>query len=365
MSIATTATRPPRSDGFRHEALLYAGPDEFLQGTGSFIREGLEGGEPTLVVVSAAKIDLLRHEFAAAADRVRFADMAQIGMNPARIIPAWRAFLDEQPGEVRRVRGIGEPIWDGRSPAELVECQRHESLLNVAFEAGPGWSLLCPYDTATLDPATIDEARSSHPYVRADGLARISTNYRGTEAAAARFDQPLPEPPVRPFELAFGARRLGTVRDVVARLATDAGFSASRTADLVVVVNELTTNSLLHARGGGVLRVWREADGLICEVRDDGHLDQPLAGRERPTPDQEHGRGLWVANQLCELVQVRSFATGTVVRAHMRRGYRHRDPRHRSTGAEPPLEHQRARGVSGGVRRAGGAAPARVDRPGS
>jgi hypothetical protein len=69
-----------------------------------------------------------------------------------------------------------------------------------------------------------------------------------------------------------------------------------------------------------VLRLWREGDVLIAEVRDRGRLDEPLVGRERPTPDQEHGRGLWVANQLCELVQVRTLATGTVVRLHLHRG---------------------------------------------
>jgi hypothetical protein len=30
------------------------------------------------------------------------------------------------------------------------------------------------------------------------------------------------------------------------------------------------------------------------------------------------GYGLWLANQLCDLVQVRSFPTGSAVRLHMR-----------------------------------------------
>ena len=59
--------------------------------------------------------------------------MAEIGANPACIIPAWRDFVDECAEAGRAIRGIGEPIWADRSPAELVECQRHESLLNLAF----------------------------------------------------------------------------------------------------------------------------------------------------------------------------------------------------------------------------------------
>ena len=96
--------------GFRHEAFLYAGRDEFLDGTAAFIRDGLAAGEPTLVVVSAEKIALLRAELGADAEQVQFADMAEVGRNPARIIPAWRDFVGERSDPGRPLRGIGEPI---------------------------------------------------------------------------------------------------------------------------------------------------------------------------------------------------------------------------------------------------------------
>src|SRR5712692_5774294 len=204
MTAATTTIQPDASDeGFRHEALLYAGADEFVTGTASFIRDGLADDELILVVVSTAKIALLRDELGRDARHVQFADMADVGLNPARIIPAWRAFVDERSAGDRRLRGIGEPIWSGRTAAELVECQRHESLLNLAFESGRGWSLLCPYDVDSLDRSVIDEARASHPFVRKDGRTRISRRYRGTDVAASPFEEPLPEPLVEPLELPF------------------------------------------------------------------------------------------------------------------------------------------------------------------
>ena len=46
---------------------------------------------------------------------------------------------------------------------------------------------------------------------------------------------------------------------------------------------------------------------------------EPLVGRERPA-GPAGGYGLWLANQLCDLVQVRSFPAGSVVRLHMRVG---------------------------------------------
>jgi anti-sigma regulatory factor (Ser/Thr protein kinase) len=75
---------------------------------------------------------------------------------------------------------------------------------------------------------------------------------------------------------------------------------------------------VLHADGRGTLRVWRDEHALVCEVRDGGTLEDPLLGRERPRLDQASGRGLWLVNQLCDLVQMRSYPHGNVVRLHMR-----------------------------------------------
>src|SRR4051812_16865113 len=199
------APREHRHD-FRHEALLYSGPDEFLAGTLAFIREGLEADEPMLVVVGAGKIRRMRGELGTDADGVHFADMADVGLNPARIIPAWRDFVDRHSGPGKRLRGIGEPIWAGRSAAELIECQRHESLLNLAFVDAEGFRLLCPYDVDALEPEVIEEAHRSHPVlVEAAGGERESTDYRPVEIVAAPFGAPLPEPPEPPAEQAFEA----------------------------------------------------------------------------------------------------------------------------------------------------------------
>jgi anti-sigma regulatory factor (Ser/Thr protein kinase) len=302
---------------FRHEALLYAGEVDFLTGVLPFIRDGVAADEPVLVVVSAARIGLLRSALGADADRVAFADMAGVGANPARIIPAWRDFVAANDVDRRSARGIGEPIWAGRTPAELVECQRHETLLNLAFAGVPAWWLLCPYDTTTLDPEVLEEASRSHPVVSERGAASGSASYRGLEQAAAPFATPLPEPPGRPPELGFGSGSLAELRQLVSWRAAAAGFDPVRVADLVLAVDELATNSLRHGGGRGTLRIWRDAGALVCEVRDAGHIEDPLVGRERPALDRDGGRGLWMVNQLCDLVQLRSFPTGAVVRVHV------------------------------------------------
>ena len=303
---------------FRHEALFYAGRDDFVRRTAAFLRDGVEAEEPALVVVDAAKIALLREELGDAASGVQFADMAEVGANPARIIPAWRDFVTRSAPTGRRLRGIGEPIWPERTGAELAECVRHESLLNLAFAGGPSWWLLCPYDTEALDTVVLEEARRTHPFVRENGVGRESDDFCGLSAIAAPFAEPLPEPPASALELAFGDGPLEALRWLAGRAAAEAKLGASRAADFVLAVHELATNTVRHGGGRGTLRLWREPDALVCEVSDAGRLDQPLAGRERPLAGQSGGRGLWIVNQVCDLVQIRCFATGTVVRLHMR-----------------------------------------------
>src|ERR1700730_693628 len=130
---ATGGPAACHATGYRHEAFFYAGQDEFLAGTLPFIRDALAADEAILVVLAAPKIEALRRELDGQAERVSFAGMAAVGANPARIIPAWQDFVDHHEASGRQIWGIGEPVWAGRSAAELVECRRHEELLNVAF----------------------------------------------------------------------------------------------------------------------------------------------------------------------------------------------------------------------------------------
>ena len=180
---AGAAARGSEQD-FRHDALLYAGDEEFVAGTLPFILTGIEAGEPVLVVVDQRKIGLLESALGGDAAYVQFADMREVGSNPARLIPAWKHFLDARKLPRTRVWGIGEPIWAGRSEAELVECHRHEALLNLAFAEAAPLSLLCPYDTAALDAEVIAGAHCSHPTIVDDGARRASHAYCGLDALA-------------------------------------------------------------------------------------------------------------------------------------------------------------------------------------
>lgn len=320
MRTATPQPRSPRvrrtHDGYRHEAFLWDGVEQFLAGTVPFIREGLAAAQPVMAALTPARIDLLRDALGDDAAEVQFVDMVELGANPARIIPAWRRFTDAHTRSGGAVRGIGEPIWHGRRPAELVECQLHEALLNQAVEPDTALWLLCPYDVAALSGDVIAEAHRSHPVVVEVERHRGSTSYGGAHHVGAMFESDLPLVEVAVSQRMLERSDLATARADVAAHALSAGLPMERADELALAVHEVVVNALEHGGGRGELRIWEEDQALVCEVRDSGHIPDPMVGRRAPDWHDERGRGLWMANQLCDLVQVRSGDAGTTVRIH-------------------------------------------------
>ena len=80
---------------FEHEALFYSGEDDFLAGLLPFVREGLDLDEVVIVAEPRPRLDLLRDALGDDAGGVQFLDMAEIGVNPARIIGVWAAMVNK------------------------------------------------------------------------------------------------------------------------------------------------------------------------------------------------------------------------------------------------------------------------------
>lgn len=142
-------------------------------------------------------------------------------------------------------------------------------------------------------------------------------------AVAACFDAvaltPAPASAVaeRPLEPAD----LRALRRFVAAEAERAGVARERIADVTVAAHEVAANACMHGGGDAVMRVWAESDRFCCEVADHGAgMDDPLAGLLAPPVTQPSGRGLWLARQLCDLVQLRTGAAGTTVRLQVALG---------------------------------------------
>jgi len=297
---------------FDHPALLYRDEHEYLATTVPFVCTAVDVGDPVLVAVPGKNLGLIRDALAGFGDRVLFADMAVRGRNPGRILPTvLLPFAERHRG--RHVSIIGEPIWPGRTATERAACAVHEALINTAFE-GRHAAVLCPYDAARLDPATVSDAWRTHPEM-IDGGERVpSGEYDDPLLVADEVNAPLPAPPAGAAVLAYaGSKDLSAVRAFVRRHAGTL-LDGERAHELVLAVHELATNTIKHAGGPGLITVWTEPGLIVCQVDDGGHIADPLAGRNLPSPMGPSGRGLLLVNQLCDLVRMRSGPGGTTVR---------------------------------------------------
>ncbi|MHB8531283.1 MAG: ATP-binding protein [Solirubrobacteraceae bacterium] len=116
--------------------------------------------------------------------------------------------------------------------------------------------------------------------------------------------------------MSFDQSGLPSLRRTVTVWADSNGLGRESTEELVLAVDEIATNSIRYGGGRGTLRMWREDDVLLCDVADRGHVKDPVLGHVLPSPAALSGRGLWIVNHLCDLVQIRSSARGTQVRMY-------------------------------------------------
>jgi anti-sigma regulatory factor (Ser/Thr protein kinase) len=304
--------RAAADGGFCHAAWLYTAHADYLRGVRDFVAGGVASGEPVFVALPAAQIPA---SWLPSGPTVLMTDTRTLGGNPARLIPALRAFADRFSG--RRVRYLGESAWAGRSSAELREIVRHESLLNLAF-AGDSISALCPYNAAELPASVLADACGAHPTLQDQTGERANNGYRGPAAWPDSLSKPLVAPPTE-HVLAYD-HDLRQVRSLVASVAGGAGLPPARCTDLVIAASEVAANTLRHTSGGGIVRLWETGAELMCQLEDSGHITDPLAGQWRPADDLPGGHGLWLVNQVCDLAEIHSSELGTTIRLHM---YKH------------------------------------------
>jgi anti-sigma regulatory factor (Ser/Thr protein kinase) len=296
--------------GLAHPGLLYHGATEFIDTVTDFVREGIASGVPVIVAVPSKRSDLLRATMKM--EGTHFVDMATLGRNPARVIPAIHEFRGDCGSTP--VRFVAESIWLGRSAAEIGEAVRHEALINVAFADCPV-TVLCPYDADVLPRYVLELSWRIHPIVIEGGIARQSEAYADPEAIYADAAWPLEVSPsdaeVREFRTDLDLTR---IRSMVQHFGWGANLPMDRVDDLVLAVSEVAGNSVRHGGGAGSLTMWSDDHpAVVAEIHDSGHITDPLAGLYPPGPGLEV-KGLWLVNQLCDLVQVRSGPGGTCTR---------------------------------------------------
>lgn len=164
------------------------------------------------------------------------------------------------------------------------------------------------------------DAYATHPVVW-QGDQRSPSDRYDPDGVITRYNQPLDDAPDTALTVTTLAQ-LRYVRRFVHDQAARIGLAPERLSDLELVTHELVTNSLVHAHGPVLLRLWTADNHLVCEVRDRGQLTDPLAGRRPPEPGQLSGRGLLLVHAVADLVRTYTTSEATTIRALFRINHR-------------------------------------------
>jgi transcriptional regulator with XRE-family HTH domain len=169
-----------RSSGsvmLNHCALPYASDEEFVRVAGPFVEDAIARSEPVLVVTTKPNRNRLAKWLAPNAGDVEFAERAKWYQTPASTLKRYAAFLNAKlDAGAPWVRIVAEPVWPAGSASDIQTWTRYESLVNLVFSAAPT-TILCPYDTRSLDPEVIRLAYVTHPQTIAHGNPAESSDY--------------------------------------------------------------------------------------------------------------------------------------------------------------------------------------------
>jgi anti-sigma regulatory factor (Ser/Thr protein kinase) len=305
----------------KHRALVYRDADRFIDAVGAFVRDGVERGESVLTALSAEKLDWLRHDLGADAPAVDFADERALYERHGPMLASVLDYLERHgtPGG-GRVRIVAEQALALRDPADVRAYMRYEAASNVAYARFDA-NVLCPYDAASLPDAIVRDALRTHPEVLDDGAPRPSERYvdpRSFVRERAVVERvPAGVTPIAlelPDDVA-GARAFARAH------AEAAGAPTEAIEDLELAVSEVATNALVHGRGPRLVWCYVDHGDLVCRVHDAGPGPaDPLQGYLPPDIRRLRGRGLWLAHQLCDIVEIAGDRAGTDVQLRLKVG---------------------------------------------
>ena len=312
---------PVSAYALEHPALVYRSLDEFLAYAVPFVRQGVAAGEPVFGAVGTAELDALRS--ATGTNGVHLEDTNVWHPVPATRLRAFHRYVtDALEGGAERVRLIGEPLWPAGPPGSALEWARYESVLNDVLAPFPV-TIVCTYDRSRLRPEVVADARRTHPVVSTNGASVRSSDFEDPSSLLARWTPRLTRVPggaasmPPPFDPAASR---AFVRDRAAR----AGVAEPRSMDLALAASEILANAADHGAGPTALRTWADGGYLVCQIDDAGAgLADPFAGYRPPGTEQPTGRGLWLARQVVDLMQIAPGPRGTSVRLHVPIGAAH------------------------------------------
>ncbi|TDD65989.1 sensor histidine kinase [Actinomadura rubrisoli] len=301
-----------------HKAFLYGHVDDFLSVTVPFLKSGLERDQVVVAVVREPNLSALRDVMKPHGGAIEYYDSAGFYQHPVHTLRDYQTIVKRS--EPRTVCALAEPIWGGWDDRQTLEWIRYESLINVVF-ADSGARALCPYDSGTLSPRIVEEARRTHPLLLRDGRSVANEEYidPATYGAGCDRDRCHGRPDNAEY-LTVDGDDLHALRSFVAERALTHGLAKQPSQNLVTAVNEVAANALQHGTPPMGVWVWRDGEDLVCEVGDNGFWrPSPLTGFIPPDSALQQGFGLWTVRLLVDLMELRAGWDGTFVRLRVRR----------------------------------------------
>jgi anti-sigma regulatory factor (Ser/Thr protein kinase) len=296
----------------RHNALVYASPDEYLARAVPFLQEGLAAGEGAIVAHTKAGLAMVREALGPSAAQVTFVDVSAAYTRPARTLAAYHKVYAQQLRRTPALRAVAD-VQFGPDPREWELWTGYEAVFNRSFGHLPAW-VLCSYDASGTPDPIIDAVWRTHPEVVNGTAWATSDRYDDPDALLRRLT-PAPEPVPELSSLGY-ARDAEQLREQLAPVLSAAGLGDARTLDMLLAVTELATNAVRH--GGGIqdVRLGHVHGRVVCEILDAGSgFDDPAAGYLAPRAGI--GRGLWVARQLSWRLEFFSSPRGFTARLWM------------------------------------------------
>lgn len=324
----------------RHDGLLHASNDEFVDVAAQHLREGADRGEQLVLACTEERAALLLDTVDDPGSVVvvgngdtyvsPFAAMESYVATTRRAVAAGAAGL-RVVGELPRAAHAHPHTWPGWS--------RYEAVVNHVLTALP-FQALCCYDTTDTDPSLLWMALQTHSHTWEQGVRRANRNYLDPAEYLRRWS----DPPVLPLEQASPLLEVTDIHDPVgARQARDRigellavhdtallehatalpplDASHVEATEYLMGIDEVLANALTHGVGPATLRLWADHDRVVTTVTDAGDgFHDPYVGYapgSTTTPDGQPDRprlGLWLTRQMCDELSFRHDAEGFTVR---------------------------------------------------
>jgi anti-sigma regulatory factor (Ser/Thr protein kinase) len=306
-------TREPQPR-MTHAVGFHSSRDNLLAQLLPLVTAGLERGEPVAVAVQPSTMEAVYDMFGSLPGLMQLAPPEGSDGGSGQTLAARRA---RQLRELTAASGSATVVtehwnrFDGLDGSFWTEL---DAAMNVALSDLPV-HITCFFPEMPLHLEVLAGARRNHPLLLVDGEQRHNPWYRRPRDVLAEVPAPSPVllgPP--DSRMVFGAWQLNEVRDAVEHALLAAGYGRDRAEDVVLAVNEVTTNAVEHGAGEAQISVWAASDGFVFEVQDNGALRDPLPGLRAPHPSEPRGRGTWIARQLCDSLHVWPDREGTHVR---------------------------------------------------